>query len=110
MSNIGVAFYFYKTNEAQTRNFTNERLIDRAVAVAATVSQVTPQSRLVVMRFMSQLYWRFREVKGGYDTKPMTAEEQALAKRIADALPEQAFFLAGTLDDVRANAAALAAK
>ncbi|MFO1249392.1 MAG: ATP-binding protein [Alphaproteobacteria bacterium] len=88
VSNIGVAFYFYKTNETQARNFTNERLIDRAVAVAATVSQVTPQSRLVVMRFMSQLYWRFREVKGGYDTKPMTAEEQALAKRIADALPE----------------------
>jgi hypothetical protein len=88
VSNIGVAFYFYKTNEAQTRNFTNERMIDRAVAVAATVSQVTPQSRLVVMRFMSQVYWRFREVKGGYDTKPMTAEEQALAKRIADALPE----------------------
>ena len=26
----------------------------------------------------------------------------------ADALPEQAFFLAGTLDDVRANAAKLA--
>ena len=26
----------------------------------------------------------------------------------ADALPEQAFFLAGTLDDVRANAARLA--
>ena len=88
VSNIGVAFYFYKTNEVQTRNFTNERMIDSAVAVAATVSQVTPQSRLVVMRFMSQVYWRFREVKGGYDTKPMTAEEQALAKRIADALPE----------------------
>ena len=88
VSNIGVAFYFYKTTEAQTRNFTNQRMIDRAVAVAATVSQVTPQSRLVVMRFMSQVYWRFREVKGGYDTKPMTAEEQALAKRIADALPE----------------------
>ena len=88
VSNIGVAFYFYKANEAQTRNFTNERMIDRAVAVAATVSQVTPQSRLVVMRFMSQVYWRFREVKGGYDTKPMTAEEQALAKRIAEALPE----------------------
>ena len=68
VSNIGVAFYFYKTNEVQTRNFTNERMIDRAVAVAATVSQVTPQSRLVVMRFMSQVYWRFREVMGGYDT------------------------------------------
>ena len=88
VSNIGVAFYFYKNSEAQTRNFTNERMIDRAVAVAATVSQVTPDSRLVVMRFMSYPYWRFREVKGGYDTKPMTAEETALAKRIAEALPD----------------------
>ena len=47
-----------------------------AVAVAATASQVTPQSRLVVMRFMSRLDWRVREIKTGqYDTKPMTAEE-----------------------------------
>ena len=89
ISNIGVAFYFYKNSESQARNFTNDRIVDRAVAVAATVSQVTPQSRLVVMRFMSQPTWRFREIKLGYDTKPMTAEEQALAKRLADALPDQ---------------------
>jgi signal transduction histidine kinase len=88
ISNIGVAFYFYKQSEAQARNFSYERMIDRAAAVAATVSQVTPESRLVVMRFMSQQYVRFREIKAGYDTKPMTAEEAALAKRIADALPD----------------------
>src|SRR5712672_868336 len=83
ISNIAVAFYVYKQNEAQARNFTNDRMIDRAVGVAATVSQVTPESRLVVMRFMSQPYVRFREIRAGYDTKPMTAEEAALAKRIA---------------------------
>ncbi len=88
ISNIGVAFYFYKQNEAQARNFNIDRLVDRAVAVAATASQVSPESRLVAMRFMSQQYVRFREIKGGYDTKPMTAEEAALAKRIADALPD----------------------
>jgi len=88
ISNIGVAFYFYKTNEAQARNFNIDRLVDRAVAVAATASQVTPESRLVVMRFMSRPESRFREIRGGYDTKPMTAEETALAKRIADALPD----------------------
>ena len=88
ISNIAVAFYFYKQNEAQARNFTNERMVDRAVGVAATASQVTPDSRLVVMRFMSQQYVRFRELRAGYDTKPMTAEEAALAKRIADALPD----------------------
>jgi signal transduction histidine kinase len=89
ISNIAVAFYFYKNSETQARNFTNERTIDRAVGVAATANQVTPQSRLVVMRFMSQPYWRFREVAGGYDTTPMTAEEAALAKRIADSLPDR---------------------
>jgi signal transduction histidine kinase len=89
ISNIGAAFYFYKQNEAQTRNFSYERMIDRAAAVAATVSQVTPQSRLVVMRTMSQLTWRFREAPAGYDVKSMTAEEAALAKRLADALPDR---------------------
>jgi len=88
ISNIGVAFYFYKKSEAESRNFSNERMIDRAVAVSATVSLVTPQSRLVVMRFMSRPDWRFREAKGGYDTTPMTAEEAAFAKRLADALPD----------------------
>src|SRR4051812_49406463 len=88
ISNICVAFYFYKKNEAQARNFTIDRIVDRTVAVAATASQVTPDSRLAVMRFMSQQYVRFREVRAGYDTKPMTAEETGLARRIADALPE----------------------
>jgi signal transduction histidine kinase len=88
LSNIAVAFYFYNQNETQARNFSYDRTIDRAVAVAATVNQVTPDSRLAVMRFMSQPYVRYRETKGGYDTKPMTVEEAALAKRIADALPE----------------------
>ena len=88
ISNIGVAFYFYKQSEAQARNFTIDRIVDRTVAVAATANQVTPESRLPVMRFMSQPYVRFREVASGYDVKPMTAEEAALAKRIADALPD----------------------
>ncbi len=88
VSNIGVAFYFYKNSEAQARAYSDERMIDRTAAVAATVSQVTPQSRPVVMRTMGRLGWRFREANKGYDTKPMTAEETALAKRLADALPD----------------------
>jgi signal transduction histidine kinase len=87
LSNIGVAFYFYKKSEAQASNFSNERMIDRAVAVAATVSQVTPKSRLLVMRFMSRPGWRFRQARTGYGVKTMTAEEASLAKRLADALP-----------------------
>jgi signal transduction histidine kinase len=88
ISNIAVAFYFYKQSEVQARNFSDERMIDRTAAVAATVSQVTPQSRLVVMRTMGRLEWRFREAPAGYDAKPMTAEEIALAKRLANALPD----------------------
>ena len=87
ISNVGVAFYFYKNSEARARDLVNERMIDRAAAVAATVSQVVPQYRLVVMRAMSRPEWRFREVNN-YDTKPMTGEETVLAKRLSEALPD----------------------
>ena len=87
VSNIGVAIYFYKNSEAQTRNFNTERMIDRTAAVAATVRQVPQSSRLVVMQNMSRVEWRFREAKG-YVSRPMTAEETALARRLADALPQ----------------------
>ncbi|MEY4966851.1 MAG: hypothetical protein RL274_2434 [Pseudomonadota bacterium] len=87
ISNIGVAIYFYKNSEAQTRNFNTERMIDRTASVAATVRQFSQKSRLVVMQNMSRLEWRFREAKG-YTASPMTAEEAALAKRLADALPQ----------------------
>src|SRR5690242_14472880 len=56
VSNIAVAYYYYQQSEAQARNFTNDRIVDRTVAVAATSSQVAPESRLLVMRFMSQKY------------------------------------------------------
>jgi len=87
VSNIGVAFYYYKNSEAQANNYSTERMIDRAAAVAAAVSQVPPQSRLVVMRVMSQPYWRFREVPGTYGSPVMTKEEKVLATRLSDAMP-----------------------
>src|SRR5258706_796478 len=71
ISNIAVAFYFYKNSEAQARAYSDERMIDRTAAVAATVSQVTPQSRLVVMRTMGRLECRFRQGPAGYvDKRP----------------------------------------
>jgi signal transduction histidine kinase len=88
VSNIAVAFYFYKQNEAQIRDIDYARMVDRAAAVAATISQVTPQSRLVVMRNFGRLDQRFREAPAGYDAKPMTGEEAALAKRLSEALPD----------------------
>jgi signal transduction histidine kinase len=87
ISNIGVAIYFYKNSEAQTRNFNTERMIDRTAAVAATVSQMRQDTRLVVMQNFSRPEQRFRAARG-YTPKPMTAEEAALAKRLADALPQ----------------------
>lgn len=90
LANIGVAFYYYKNSEAQARDYINERMVDRAAAVASAVSQVAPQARLVVTRAMSFPNWRFREVpRNSVATRPMTAEEQALAKRLEDALPDK---------------------
>jgi signal transduction histidine kinase len=88
VSNIGVALYYYKNSEQHAREFVSERMVDRAAAVAATVSQVPPPLRLVVMRAMSNANWRFREIKGAYDRSPMTSEERALARRLADSLPD----------------------
>ena len=87
VSNIGVAFYYYKNSETQARDFVNERMIDRAAAVAATLSQVPPQARLVVMRTMSFRSWRFREIPAPIHQSAMTAEEMILARRIGDSLP-----------------------
>jgi signal transduction histidine kinase len=87
VSNIGVAFYYYKNSEAQARDFINERMVDRAAAVAATLSQVPPQARLVVMRTMSFRNWRFREIAIPAHKAAMTSEEQSLAKRIGENLP-----------------------
>ncbi|HVW72605.1 MAG TPA: ATP-binding protein [Rhizomicrobium sp.] len=88
ISNLGVALYFYKNSENQARAFVEERMVDRSAFVAATVSQVPPQWRLAAMRTSGRPEWRFREEKGPYDTKPMTGEEAALAKRLIDALPD----------------------
>ena len=86
LSNIAVAIYFYKNSVTQTRNINNERITDRTAVVAATVGKIPSQFRLVVMQQMGRVDWRFREAQG-YVATPMTAEEQALAKRLADALP-----------------------
>jgi signal transduction histidine kinase len=89
VSNMGVAFYDYKNSEAQARDYINERMVDRAAAVASAVSQVPPEARLVVMRTLSSTpVWRFREVQGIYNGRSMTSEEQVLAKRLEDALPD----------------------
>lgn len=87
LSNIAVAIYFYKNSEAQTRNINNERMTDRTAVVAATLGKIPTQFRLVVMQQMGRVDWRFREAQG-YVATPMTAEETALAKRLADALPQ----------------------
>jgi len=89
ISNIAVAFFIYKKSEAQTRNFSYERVIDRTAAVAATVKEFSPESRLMVMRNMGRLDWRFRYANSDYNRAPMTAEETALARRLTDALPDK---------------------
>jgi F-type H+-transporting ATPase subunit beta len=67
-----------------------------------------------LQRFMSQPFFVAEVFTGRPGKFVKIADTVASFREIlegkADALPEQAFFLAGTLDDVRANAAALAAK
>jgi len=67
-----------------------------------------------LQRFMSQPFFVAEVFTGRPGKFVKIADTVASFREIlegkADTLPEQAFFLAGTLDDVRANAAALAAK
>ena len=65
-----------------------------------------------LQRFMSQPFFVaevFTGRSGIYvPIKDTVASFKEILEGKADTLPEQAFFLAGTLDDVRANAAKLA--
>jgi signal transduction histidine kinase len=105
LSNVGVALYYYNNSEAQARDYINERMVDRAAAVASAVSQVAAPSRLVVMRAMSFPDWRFREIPIPDSARTMTNEEQVMAKRLADALPDRHPRKAGVIVHLHQKAA-----
>ncbi|MEY4388901.1 MAG: synthase subunit beta [Chloroflexota bacterium] len=84
------------------------------------MDELSPDDKALVsrarklQRFMSQPFFVAEVFTGRPGKFVKIADTVASFREIlegkADTLPEQAFFLAGTLDDVRANAAALAAK
>ena len=86
LSNMGVAAYFDHFNVAQNESFLNDRMIDRATAVATTLREIPPQSRDIVMRTMGSWNWKFSQLPQGAAT-PMSDDEAALARQVADRLP-----------------------
>lgn len=87
LSNLGVAAYFDRFNVTQNEGFLNDRMIDRAQAVATTLREVPPQARGIVMRTMGSWNWKFTQMPRGTSLGPMSEDEAALARRIADLLP-----------------------
>ena len=82
------------------------------------IDELSPDDKALVararklQRFMSQPFFVAEVFTGRPGKFVKIADTVASFREIlegkADSLPEQAFFLAGTLDDVRANAAAMA--
>ena len=90
VSNLGVAYWFEKSNEAQNEASLIERVLDRATTVLTTLRTIPPDSRPVVMKTLSSRIWQFTEIPRPTGTLPMTTEEQGLARRLAQVLPPAA--------------------
>jgi signal transduction histidine kinase len=92
ISNFAVAWWFELGNERQKETALNERVLDRAAAVAATLIAIPPSARGAVMRSMNSPHlWQFTELQAGDNkTRPMSEEGQRLAQRLTDSLPPQA--------------------
>ncbi len=89
LSNITVALWFEYTNEQQTQTNLTERVLDRATAVATTLSSIPPATRGVLMNSMSTHLWKFTELKHFDSNVPMSDHEQQLARRISEQLPSR---------------------
>lgn len=89
LSNIAVAFWFEYGNEQQSAIANNERVLDRAAAVATTLTAIPVSSRHVVMNTMSTRVWKFTQIPRPKTLRPMTPEETTLARHLADMLPDR---------------------
>jgi len=88
LSNIAVAFWFEYGNEQQNAIANNERVLDRAAAVATTLTAVPASSHYVVMNTMSSRIWKFAPVPVPKTARAMTPEEATLAKHLDEMLPD----------------------
>jgi signal transduction histidine kinase len=94
LSNVAVAWWFERGNEQQNESSLNERVLDRAAAVATTLSAIPPSSRGVVMKTMSSRIWQFTELPAGdmAQSRPMDEAEMRFAQKLSTALPPQLRF------------------
>jgi signal transduction histidine kinase len=92
ISNFAVAWWFEIGSEQQRETALNERVLDRAAAVATTLSAIPPSSRGAIMRSMNSPHlWQFAELRPGEDvTRPMSEEGARLAQRLTASLPPKA--------------------
>ena len=88
LSNIAVAFWFEYGNEQQSAIANNERVLDRAAAVATTLTGVPVSYHQVVMNTMSSRIWKFAPVPVPKTVRAMTPEEATLAKHLDEMLPD----------------------
>ncbi|MFZ9386059.1 MAG: F0F1 ATP synthase subunit beta [Candidatus Limnocylindrus sp.] len=107
----------YETAREVQRVLQRYRDLQDIIAILG-MDELSPEDKQLVararrlQRFMSQPFFVAEVFTGRPGKFVKIADTVASFREIlegkADALPEQAFFLAGTLDDVRANAAAMA--
>jgi signal transduction histidine kinase len=89
LSNIAVAFWFEYGNEQQTATAANERVLDRAASMAATMNAFPGSSRDVVINTMSGRLWKFALIPMMKTPLPMTADEKILARHLGELLPDR---------------------
>jgi signal transduction histidine kinase len=90
ISNLAVACWFEKINEAQNQTQLNERVLDRATTVLTTLRAIPSQSRPVVMKTLSSRVWQFTEIPPPKKAATMSDEETRLAQRLIAVLPAAA--------------------
>ena len=76
LSNLAVAAWFEYGNEQQIATAANERVLDRAASVAATLMAVPGDARNTVIEHMSGRLWKFTLIPAPNAPLPMSSDEQ----------------------------------
>jgi signal transduction histidine kinase len=88
LSNLAVALYFQLGNERLNEVSLNERAIDRAASTATVLAAVPARARQDAAKGMTTGVWTFELLHGKPALPAMTDEEQRLAARLRNALPD----------------------
>lgn len=89
LSNIAVAFWFEYGNEQQTATAANERVLDRAAAMATTMNAFPVAARDTVIDTMSGRLWKFVQIPMVAAPLPMSPDEKILARHLGEMLPDK---------------------